>query len=560
MSDEQMEMSPQEQSKQRRLARRAKRNARIARGRFWKNLFIWLLGVLFVPTVLVAVSFLVPLSTIVGSDGQYISEDLSKKSLFEVTKTVATNYGEFGFADFPVIAKTLSDLESTDIGDGKTLGDIVKFDTDKLNAIKFGSSNIGDEVRGCVEVIASLDSIGGTDLLGDLGGLSVFNDYDEAGTVETVNVSPKPADFNAKMYYYKTSDVGVSAYSTESAGYKRAFDNDGNLVAEIAALSESDRNSLKLYYPALKDVAFGDLVDIVSDSFDRVTVKSLLTSFGADNDMLLDILGEDTTVKGIKDFDFNTVKLCKVLDAPTTENGMKNEKLYDILREATGKATNDEITIEALSSFNTDAVKLTSVLAYGTTTEKLYDVLCDATGKATAGDISLSDLNNFETDNIKLTSVLAYGTTTEKLYDILCDATGKATAGEIVLSDLDGFETDDIKLSSVLENNAANAKLYDILEDLTNKGADEITINDLSGLNTDNIHLITVLAESGNEKLYDIMRDATGAATNGAITIASLSSFDADNIHLITVLAESGNEKLYDIMRDATGAATNGAI
>ena len=104
-----------ERRRQRREEHKNRRNARVARGRFIKNLFIWLLGVIFIPVVLVVASFVIPLKTITGEDGTYLSPELSNQSLFEVIKNVSTNIGEYGFSDFPIVGKALTDLQNTEI-------------------------------------------------------------------------------------------------------------------------------------------------------------------------------------------------------------------------------------------------------------------------------------------------------------------------------------------------------------------------------------------------------------------------------------------------------------
>lgn len=90
--------------------RRARRNARIARGRFFKNLFIWILGVLFIPTVIVVATVVIPLKTLTGSDGRYVSAELAEQSLFNVAMTVVKNPQEYGVEDFPVILDEIDNL------------------------------------------------------------------------------------------------------------------------------------------------------------------------------------------------------------------------------------------------------------------------------------------------------------------------------------------------------------------------------------------------------------------------------------------------------------------
>ena len=488
---------------ERRLARRAKRNARIARGRHLKNLFIWFLGVLCLPTVIAVASFIVPISVVTGKDGKIVSEELSNKSLFEAVKFVAGNSGELGFADFPIVANAFSDLQKTQIGerdDGTggtkpiTVGDLIYIDTDKLNTIKFGSSDFSGDVSSCIEVVATIDSLGGASALGDFGGLSVFTDEELAGTVAEIDARGETAE-EKKQYYYKSSD-GAVVYEAAETVYERAFNDDGALVERLAALSDTDKSVVKLYYPPLEKVKIGELKDIIGDSIGRTTISSLLETLGGDNDKLIDIIGADTTIKGIKDFDINTVALTNVL-----EDNAENAQLWNILKDVTGKTTTTDITIGDLSGINTDDIYLNTVLpapdsGHPDRNKQLYDILLDITPSTiTAYDqIKVNDLSGLNTDNLHLTTVLADNTANAKLYNILKDLSGKSDASEITVDDLSGLNTDNLHLSVVLEDNAANAKLYDILKDLTGEMTNgAITVGNLSGLDTNQLHLNTVL-------------------------------------------------------------------
>ena len=589
-----------ERMRERRLQRRAKHNARIARGRLLKNLFIWFLGVIFLPVAIVGASFVVPISVITGNDGEIVSEEFSKRSVFEAVRYATSNSGELGFADLPIVAKTLNDLQSTVIGENEggeeiTLGDFVKIDTDKLNTIKFGSENLGDEIQSCVEVVATIESIGGAGALGDFGTLSVFTEESIAGTIADVDALSETADAR-KQYYYKPSEITVSGYAAAEETYKRAFKEDGTLVDELAALSVTDKGVIKLYYPPLEKVKFSELKDIIGDSIGRTTISSLLATFGASNETIENILGTDTTVSGLSDFDIKTVKLNVVLEEkePTDDGYEENKKLWDVLKAATGVSGDADVTIGDLSDgFDMDNVKLNVVLEDNASNSKLYSILRDATGVAGDTDaeknanITIGSLSGIDTDNIHLSSVLEppdgeHPDRNKQLYSILRDATGVTgdTDAEknanITIGSLSGLDTDDIHLSSVLEppdgeHPDRNKQLYNILRDATGvTGATDaeknanITIGSLSGLDTDNIHLTSVLEDTAaNAELYDILRDATGAATNADITIASLADIDTGDIKLTSVLpAPDGehpdrNKQIYDILRDITGETEN---
>lgn len=285
-----------ERLRRRRLERRAKRNARIARGRFFKNIFIWILGILFVPFALAVAVFVVPIGTITGNHNEIVSEQLGQRSVFELVKFASGNPGEISFADFPIIAKSFEDLSNTDIGDGRKIGDIISVDTEKLNTIKFNSTNLSAEIQGCVEVIATLESLGGTTMLGDFGKLSVFTEEEIAGTVAEIMGRTEDAE-TRKQYYSKSAD----------GKYTRAFDKDGNVVSGL-------NGGETLYYPPLVKIKISEFVEVFGMAFGRTKVSSVLDVFDASNDTLINILGVETTVKDLATFDINGVKLNTILE------------------------------------------------------------------------------------------------------------------------------------------------------------------------------------------------------------------------------------------------------
>ena len=331
--------------RRRRIERRNRRNARIARGRFFKNLFIWILGVLFLPIVLVAATFVVPIGTFTGNNGEVVSRELEKKSVFEIVKFVAGNTSEIGFSDFPVIAKSFDDLQNTSIGDGKTVSDIISIDTEKLNTIRFNDANLFDEITSCVEIVATIESFGGAEMLGDFGHLSVFSEEEAVGTVAEVLSRGENAE-TRKQYYYKTGE----------GKYVRAFDDSGNLVSGL-------NGGETLYYPPLVKIKLSELKDIFGELFGRIKVVSLLDVFDARNETFVDIIGEDTTISELKDFDINSINLNVILEEKSEgeEGYADNKKLWDILKAATSAGEN--LTIgDLIEEFDLDNVPLNTVL------------------------------------------------------------------------------------------------------------------------------------------------------------------------------------------------------
>lgn len=565
--------------RERRLARRARRNARIAYGRWFKNLIIWLLGVLFLPAVIAIASFIVPIGVITGNDGKIVSQDLSKKSLFNIVKFVAGNSGELGFSDFPIVVNSLSDLQKTQIGErddgegGKTpitVGDIIYIDTDKLNTIKF-SGDVAGNVSSCVEVIATIEKLGGASALGDFGSLNVFTDEEMAGTVADVCAKDETAD-ERKQYYFKSSS-GTVVYDAAETIYERAFNDAGELVEKLAALSETDKTVVKLYYPPLEKVKLSELKDIVGDSIGRTTISSLLDVMGGSNEKLIDIIGADRTIKGIKDFDIKTVALTNVLD-----DNAENAKLWNILKDVTGKTTTAEITIGDLSGINTDDIYLNTVLPapdseHPEQNKKLYDILLDITpSTVTAYDqIKVSDLSGLNTDNLHLTTVLADNTANAKLYNILKDLSGKTDAGDIIVEDLSGLNTDNLHLSIVLpapddtadpssDEYKQNRKLYDILKDLTDSdSAADITVGGLGGLDTDKLHLNTVMGDVSTNKVLKALEKKNvtvgeiGTALN-ALSLYEVYGTDSFKAYDPAITSLNMNRSYYKVF-DENGVA-----
>ena len=554
-SKEEEKAARKERLRQRRLARRIKRNARIARGRRFKNFIWWLLGVLFLPTVIAATAFIVPLSVITGNDGSIVSQDLSKKSLVDIVRFVAGNSGELGFADFPIVVNSLSDLQKTQIGekdDGEgnktpiTVGDLIYIDTDKLNTIKFGGDVAGN-VSSCIEVIATIESLGGSSALGDFGGLNVFTDeenvkyFRQVCTVSNVGVGDvldnTTDEFEPTGYYYKTKEiddenednlykrafkddkslvdelsslddeqkaavniyskaictvanVGVGGFdntaesfepkeyyyktneidtSIEETVYKRAFKDDKTLVDELNGLSAEKKAEIHLYYPPLEKVKLAELKDIIGDSIGRTTISSLLDTLGGGNETITSILGEDTTIREIGNFDIDEVELHKVLKAPDSEHPEQNKKLYDILRDATGvegatiEEKNAKIKVGDLAGLNTDNIYLNTVLPAPDTehpeqNKQLYNILKDLTNNDDAESIKVGSLSGLDTKKLHLNTVIDdVDLSDNKVLTAL--KTKNITVGDIgtALNDLslyevygvDAFKADDGEITSL---------------------------------------------------------------------------------------------------------------
>ena len=292
---------------------------------------------------------------------------------------------------------------------------------------------------------------------------------------------------------------------------------------------------------------------------------------------------EALTLEDLNGFSTDNIVLVDVmpleLDDPLTPEKEGNENLYKILCDVTSTPSHprtypdsvNEIKVSDLSDFNTDNIKLDTVLdSTDANNDKLYSILTDVTGKD-ADAITIADLSGFDTDNLHLVNVLPY-VGNETLYKILVSSTGSTTYEDITVASLNDFETADILLTDVLPLEVddpltpgvkeGNENLYAILNDITGKPSNEITVGDLGDFDSGKIHLISVLDYDGNETLYSMLCDATGIPDYNDITIDDMNgaSFDTGSIKLVNLIPVTDNPALYNILREATGAATNDDI
>lgn len=522
-------------------ARRARRAERTLRLRWLKNLIWWLTGLISGLAVLVCGVFVgvkvVPLKTLLGEDNTYVSEDIANKSLIDAVM----GFSQYKLSDIPVVSDTLKSL-ITDLG----LDQYVTVDYDKLNNVKFsyedGETDFASELQACLSVTATIDSIGGAEMLGDFGNLSVIKDFDKV----TEEIDATAEGFNAKLYYYKTGDT-----------YARAYDDDGNRIAE----SEGQ----DLYYPALASVPIVDMVDIFSDRFSGIKITSMIECFSGtlEEDSIINKIFAGKTLSDMNSFKPDDILLKDVLGSSEDSN-----TLYDILCQAVKvgdgetKPDKDSINLGHLLSIDINNVSLTTVIPNASGTADLYNILCDATGIGSAENIKIGDLSNLDIDAIYLNKVLQT-TGNEKLYNVLCEALSTpentVEAEDIRITDLTDFNIDKVSLVTVLPNDSGTADLYNILRDATGIGsADDIKIGNLSSLDINNIKLTSVLPKDGNDDIYKILCEALSTTestvTADDIKIGDLTSFNIDNVSLTTVLTKTPeNAMLYNVLCEATG-------
>ena len=591
-----------------------KRAFRIARLRLLKNLLIWMSGVLTSVFLLVAVVFIggkvIPISTYVGDENvdQYFSKEIASKSVFDAINSI----DQFGVSDLPILEKALRDLEATPIGETGTLADIIQIDYQKLKTLKFGSETFSEELTSCIKVVATIESVGGTQILGDFNieAFKTFEKVTEKPQIQDGYITKgEDGEFtsNPKHYYYKVEENGAAPMSEQSgeqpiidtAKYERAFSDDGKLLVDA---------DMDLYYVPLFKAPILDMLDLIDEIFGRVKVMDLLTMAGVEftegeEDNLIESLFEGKTVSELGGIVTDDIYLYDIL------KGDKDSDLYNILKEATGKETVEEITLSMLTDgLEINNISMTTVLPYkewdeATQTTKdnseLYKILLsaikedgvsklperevgeeddayDSRVEAAAKALSVSDLSSIEANDMLLSSIMS--TPGQDVKDILQSATGK-NYNEITVGMLSSLNTDNISLSVVLTPPSAednpdttedereiNKKLYDILlqaltitdaddQVITNPTYSDIKLSHLGKFNPDNIKLNTVMPKSAdNAKLYDILKDLTNGKDYTVVSLVDLKTFNTDNIKLNTVMPKSAdNAKLYDILKDVTG-------
>ncbi len=571
-----------EQRKERRKQRRIKKALRSYRFRTLKNFLIWLIGLISSGIITVGVIALclavIPISTFTGGEkNEYVSEKVANNTLLNVIM----NIQDYDMSDIPIVADSLEKMIK-DAG----IDEYVEIDTAKMKTLKF-DANFTNELTSCIKVVATLESLNALEMLGDIGKLNVFTEWEKIETIEGEeslmpeidpdgNIAKDPEGnlkANPKMYYYKVENGGAGGGSSYSEGiegdnavYERAFSDDGIRVLDLPLDAD-------LYFPAVAKISILDAVQVLGESFGRVQIVSLLENFGA-GDLTDSMIGKVLEGKRIRDMESisaDGILLADVLnyDLENEENNEDSIKqIFDILIQAVDSEEElypSNLTVGHLTSgFDVDGIKLDVVLKEESNAS-LYKILRSAIGLDETETVTLGSLSGLKPENIALESVLERNESNAKLYEILDSAVEpKDKEKGITVGDLGSLNPDGIALDVVMKK-VDNPDLYAILESAVtisdpSKG---ITIGDLKTLVPNNIVLESVLKRDQNAKLYEILDSVIIPADESkGITISDLSSLDDDslnNLSLDVVMPEEGNGDLYKILRDATGV-TSGPI
>ncbi|MBO7149279.1 MAG: hypothetical protein J6V71_00130 [Clostridia bacterium] len=545
-----------EEKKQIRKEQRQKDALRSYRCRGFKNFLFWLTGVLTSVVLIISALFIgvavVPVRVYLGDNADgIVSDDVSSKSLINAIMKANT----YDMTDFPVVTDALYDLS-------ENFKQYVEIDVDKIKTLKF-DENFATELSSCIKVVATLESVGGTDMIGDIGKLGVFSEWDE---VETENMPEVDGSGNIAKddqsgeltsnpklyYYYHVESNGPSLMSTNNQSgngvWKRAFDDNGNRVPESIGQT--------LYYANLSCVPVLDLVDLIDESLGRLKLTDLLTNLGGadlgDTSLIGNILG-DKTIAQIGEISAEDISLTAIL--PYNNGETDNSGLYKILLQVCGAEIDDwsddeavqsaaeSLNINSFSNLSFENLSLTTFLPYKDTdnnvdNSELYKMLLqicgnditnlsDAEIETLAGDLNISSFNNLSVENLSLTTFLPYKdgeVDNSQIYKVLLQLCG---------NDLNGLSDADIEAL-----------------------ANDLGIDDFNDLSFETISLSTLLPYEGNEDLYKILlqlckiefTDSNIEEKVNEITVNSFSNISFESVSLSTLLPYEGNEDLYKVL------------
>jgi len=426
----------------------------------------------------------------------------------------------------------------------------------------------------------SIETLGGAELLGDLGNFSFFAGYevvtDKPEVVDGFITKDESENFTStpSLYYVLVKEATIEG---EQDIYARAFTDDGEFITEYYVDENgkvyndkkgTETPALKfdnfdqvtdLRYANLSKAPFSQALNLIGESITRQTITGLFEALGSsvEEDSIIGELFGDYSIEDFTKpaeeggFDINTIQLTKLLG----EENEDNEQLYNLLCSAVESEEDlqaEDLTIgHLLGGFSFDGIVVKDFISLDTET---LDLLCSAINPAKRAEYE-SDPEN-----------------TDPYVDV--------TADNITIGDFTYFNQDDIKMSTILGDYASNKNLYDVIlsaknllpekidgetqteYDLRVKPiAENLTISSLSGINTQNIRLTAVLEEAGNEDLYKIVSEAIGGKPYNQITVGDFGSFETVNIKLSSVLDlpteenEYANQNVYKILSQATGVA-----
>ncbi len=536
------------------------------RFRGFKNFLFWLAGmftciVLIVSSIFVGVA-VIPVGTYFGdSADEYVSEDVSSKSLLNAILKANT----YDMTDFPLIAEALDSLIK-----GANLDKYVEIDVDKMKTLKF-DENFTTELQSCIKVVATLDSVGGADLLEDFATLDIFSwaqvESDgmpvDANNDGVIDKDTESGEFlsNPKLYYYNENDA-VGSRSTEGIihtdGWKRAFDNKGNRLCDMA---------YPLYYANLSCVPILDAMDLIDESFGRVSLLNILELAGDENgdnddfELIANILG-DKTIGQLQGITGDDILINTFLGEPNTDNQQIYDILCSIVKIDGGESPKpEELTLGHLQK-NIDifGISLSTFNLDSSITKILFD--------AVNGGIEEFNKENSQKP------VEEQEQPKEKL-----QSESDLTVGHLTMIDPSYISFDAVL--PYAQNKDTYKMLFNILgieiqdwndEEEIKNALEDLTIDSFGDINLDNVSIdmfeldadtLKILFDAVNNKIKEDNAEKIGQGKEdeviallknaGDLTVGHLGMLDPDYITLSSLLTYSGNKDMYKILLQACG-------
>ena len=548
--------------KQKRKELRQKAALRSYRFRGFKNFLFWLTGVIsafviLITGVFVGVKF-VPLSVYLGDTSDALSKDVSSKSIFDALMYADT----YDMSDFPFIISALTELKND-----PEVSKFVDIDTEKLSKLKF-TEKFGEELASCIKVVANLESVGGASILGDFGNLELFNTWqivpeDQAPVVVDGTIKKENDAFvnNPKLYYYKqgsgSGPVPMSTKFSNSDQWVRAFDDNGKLV--------DGYNGEQLYFANLSVVPLLDVIDLIDESIGRLSLNSIISSFGGGSGFADSFLGNILDGKNISDLENisgEDILLCSFLG----EYNDDTKLMYDILCSiviAEEKPTYNTLSLAHLQNGIAFEGILISSFIQGETLDLFSSIIVDKEGNSvSSSELSIGHLTTgkFKLDSLKLADFLD-----KKTIDLLCSIVVDKNGNSINASDLTvgHLTTGDFKLESLKLADYIDKKTIDLLcsiivdENGNFINASDLTVGHLTtgDFKLESLKLADFLDEKTIDLLCSILVDENGDPILAKdLTVGHLSTEwkiadFAKDLSLEEFLGSySANKEMYDLL------------
>ena len=457
--------------------RKNKRARRIASCRPLKNFGWWFFGFLS-SFVIVAGSAaicvtLIPTNTLLGKNhADYVDEETGQSTILQILQ----NYSNYSVSNFPVIQKALESALSS-----SGLGQYMEIDYQKLSEVKFSDVNFESIFNNCVTITATIDNLGVTSSLGDLAKLKVMTENTPTDIPDTSDPSFEPA-----IYYYLDDNNNLKcAYNTDKTMLEAA-------------------KGKQLYFPALLRVPVDKMIQILPTRMGQEEVVDLLSIFTKiEEDSLIKKVFDGYTINGLGSFDPNSILISDILTLSED-----NKMFFDILcaasvvKEGEKQPTPETLMIGNLNNIDINKVHITEIVTPNADNEEIFAILREATGKNKNEDITVGDISKANLDNVKLSSLIPNDDAHKSLCTILASATGKASYDEVTMNDLSSFNVNNVLLKDAMPS------LEQTLKDIYIKGCnvssfETLKMGDLSSFDISNVKLNTIIKGKTNNQLLD---------------------------------------------------------